>query len=147
MATATTTRKPAAAKAPAKVEAPKETEQQVKNRLRNEAEREVIDRHRSELHEIAEAKFTAAGLVYTRRKSEQEKAADKIKTLLEQFPELAGTFTAVAVTADADPEGDAEEGDPEEDPTEGYDPALGYHPSDEPPVEEHGWPADDDNRP
>jgi hypothetical protein len=142
MATATT-RKPAAAKATAAKVAeaePVESEQQIKNRLRNEAEREVIDRHRGELHEIAEAKFKAAGLVYTRRKTEQEKAEDKIKALLEQFPELAGTFTAVPVTPDVDPE----EGPGEDGPVEGYDPSLGYGVDEEPPSEDHGWPADDD---
>lgn len=144
MATATT-RKPAAAKAPAAKVAeaePVESEQQIKNRLRNEAEREVIDRHRGELHEIAEAKFKAAGLVYTRRKTEQEKAEDKIKALLEQFPELAGNFTAVPVTPDVDPEVD--EHSEEHDAVEGYDPALGYGVDEEPPSEDHGWPADDD---
>jgi hypothetical protein len=157
MATATgTTRKPAAAKAAPKVEAaPAETEQQIKNRLRNEAEREVIDRHRSELHEIAEAKFKAAGLVYTRRKSEQEKAADKIKALIEQFPELAGTFAGVApVTPDADPAADPEWEDRKQ-AVKDIAAADGVHfveagpeyPDTEPDYEEeppasHGWPAD-----
>jgi hypothetical protein len=134
MATATT-RKPAAAKAAPVVEAePVETEQQIKNRLRNEAEREVIDNHRAELHEIAEAKFKAAGLVYTRRKTEQEKAADKVKALLEQFPELAGQFTAVPVTPDVDPAADAPA--PEADPASEAD---SYGPEDDGP----GWPSDE----
>jgi hypothetical protein len=137
MATATT-RKPAAAKAAPVVEAePVETEQQIKNRLRNEAEREVIDNHRAELHEIAEAKFKAAGLVYTRRKTEQEKAADKVKALLEQFPELAGQFTAVPVTPDVDPAADPA---PEADPaSEAPDVIEGYGPEDDGP----GWPSDE----
>lgn len=146
MATATgttrkpATRKPAGTAAALAAEAePVETEQQIKNRLRNEAEREVIDRHRAELHEIAEAKFTAAGLVYTRRKTEQEKAADKIKALMEQFPELVGTFTAVPVTPDVDPAADPE---PEADPAleaDSYGPeddGPGW-PSDEPPADDH----------
>lgn len=144
MATATgTTRtaRPKAAAAPKVEEAPVESEQQIKNRLRNEAEREVIDRHRAELHEIAEAKFIAAGLVYTRRKTEQEKAADKVKALLEQFPELASQFAAVPVTSDHDPEeADPEEADPEEEHPGGYDTSLGYTTSDE---DSPGWPSDE----
>lgn len=65
-----------------------ETVQQKKNRLRNEAEREVLNNHRDELNTITEAKFKAVGLPYTRRLTDREKAAKKIEDLLNEHPEL-----------------------------------------------------------
>lgn len=68
--------------------ATEETVQQKKNRLRNEAEREVLNKHRDELNEVTEAKFNAEGIKYTRRLTEREKAAKKIEDLLNEHPEL-----------------------------------------------------------
>lgn len=62
--------------------------QQRKNRLRNEAEREVLNNHRDELNQITEAKFVEQGLTYTRRLTEREKAQKKIEDLLAEHPEL-----------------------------------------------------------
>jgi hypothetical protein len=75
-----------------------ETAQQIKNRLRNEAEREVLNAHRDELNAITERKFKENNLVYTRRLTEREKAAKKIEELLEQHPELRSTYGAQAPT-------------------------------------------------
>ena len=71
-----------------------ETTQQKKNRLRNEAEREVLNLHRDELNAITEAKFVEAGLKYTRRLTESEKAAKKVEEYFNQFPELRAQFAA-----------------------------------------------------
>lgn len=75
-------------------DANKETLQQKKNRLRNEAEREVLNNHRDEYHEIATAKFAAEGLEFSRRLSDEEKAAKKMEDLMEQYPELRKKFAA-----------------------------------------------------
>jgi hypothetical protein len=72
----------------AEKEQTKETDQQKKNRLRNEAEREVLNAHRSELNAITERKFKENNLVYTRRLTDTEKAARTIEELLDRYPEL-----------------------------------------------------------
>ena len=99
--------KAAAAKAEAKAKAEAEAaataaqeeargeEQKLKNMLRNQAEREVLDNHRDEYVTIATAKFTQHGLVFQRRKTEAEKAADQIAKLLAAHPELAAQFNQV----------------------------------------------------
>lgn len=89
---------------------PKETLQQLKNRLRNEAEREVVNNHRDEYHQIAEAKFKEHGIEFTRRLTDEEKAAEKIREMLRQFPELRGQFS---LDADGKPEGE-EVADPQD---------------------------------
>jgi hypothetical protein len=71
-----------------------ETVQQKKNRLRNEAEREVLNNHRDELNAITEAKFVEQGLNYTRRLTESEKAKKKIDELLAEHPELREQYTS-----------------------------------------------------
>lgn len=71
-----------------------ETVQQKKNRLRNEAEREVLNNHRDELNAITEAKFVEQGLNYTRRLTEKEKAKKKIEDLLNEHPELREEYAA-----------------------------------------------------
>lgn len=71
-----------------------ETLQQKKNRLRNEAEREVINNHRDELNQITEAKFAEHNLPYTRRLTEREKAQKKIEDLLAEHPELREVYAA-----------------------------------------------------
>lgn len=71
-----------------------ETVQQKKNRLRNEAEREVLNNHRDELNQITEAKFVEHNLNYTRRLTEKEKAQKKIEDLLNEHPELREQYAA-----------------------------------------------------
>jgi hypothetical protein len=68
--------------------------QQRKNRLRNEAEREVLNKHRDELNQITEAKFVEQGLPYTRRLTEREKAQKKIEEVLNEHPELREVYSA-----------------------------------------------------
>jgi hypothetical protein len=68
--------------------------QQRKNRLRNEAEREVLNLHRDELNKITEAKFVEHGLNYTRRLTEKEKAQKKIEDLLNEHPDLREVYAA-----------------------------------------------------
>lgn len=76
-------------KAAPKAEAPKtETLQQLKNKLRNEAEREVLNNHRDEVTEITAAKFAEHGIKYIRRLTEEEKAEKEILELIEKHPEL-----------------------------------------------------------
>lgn len=77
-----------------------ETIQQLKNRLRGEAEREVLNTHKDEFHEIATAKFAAVGLEFVRRLTDEEKAAKQIEELYEKYPNLR---PATIVTADPDP--------------------------------------------
>jgi ABC-type sugar transport system substrate-binding protein len=71
-----------------------ETVQQKKNRLRNEAEREVLNKHRDELNHITEAKFNENNLPYTRRLTEREKAKKKIEDLLAEYPDLREEYAA-----------------------------------------------------
>lgn len=71
-----------------------ETVQQKKNRLRNEAEREVLNKHRDELNAITEAKFAENDLTYTRRLTEKEKAKKKIEDLLAEHPDLRNEYAA-----------------------------------------------------
>lgn len=66
----------------------KETLQQLKNRLRNEAEREVLNRHKGEVIKITEAKYDEHGLEYVRRLTEEEKAAKVIEEMYQKFPNL-----------------------------------------------------------
>lgn len=67
---------------------PKETVQQLKNRLRNEAEREVLNDHKHEVIAKTEAKYKEHGLEYVRRLSDEEKAAKEIADNLEKYPGL-----------------------------------------------------------
>lgn len=79
-------------------------DQALKNRLRSEAEREVLNAHKDEFHELATRKFAENGLTFTRRLTEAEKAEKKMNDLLAQHPELAGKFgnQPVVNTAEAD---------------------------------------------
>ena len=76
--------------------APKETEQQMKNRLRNEAEREVLNNHRDEFYKVAERKFKENGLEFTRRLTDEEKAKKKLEDLLAEHPGLRAQLAAAA---------------------------------------------------
>lgn len=64
------------------------TLQQLKNRLRNEAEREVLDNHRDEVIQRTQAKYDEHGLEYVRRLTEEEKAAKQIEEIYAQYPHL-----------------------------------------------------------
>jgi hypothetical protein len=64
------------------------TIQQLKNKLRNEAEREVLDKYKPEVVEITAAKYKVHGLKYVRRLSEEEKAAKAIEEYYVKFPNL-----------------------------------------------------------
>jgi hypothetical protein len=64
------------------------TIQQLKNKLRNEAEREVLDKHKSEVVEITAAKYKEHNLEYVRRLTDKEKAQKQIEELYAQYPEL-----------------------------------------------------------
>lgn len=64
------------------------TIQQLKNKLRNEAEREVLDTHKAEVVTITAAKYKEHNLEYVRRLTEEEKAAEQIEKLYAQFPHL-----------------------------------------------------------
>jgi hypothetical protein len=64
------------------------TVQQLKNKLRNEAEREVLDTHKDEVIKITAAKYKVHNLEYVRRLSEEEKAAKAIEEYYVRFPNL-----------------------------------------------------------
>lgn len=57
--------------------------------LRNKAEREIINRHQDEYHEVAKALFDAEGLVYTKRMTAEEKAAAELRAAIQANPDLA----------------------------------------------------------
>lgn len=78
----------------------KETVQQLKNRLRNEAEREVLDNHKKEVIERTKAKYDAHGLKYVRRLTDEEKAAKAIEENLKKYPNLRSQFIATDPEAD-----------------------------------------------
>ncbi len=64
------------------------TVQQLKNKLRNEAEREVLDTHKPEVIAITEAKYKDLNLTYVRRLTDEEKAAKAIEEYFVKFPKL-----------------------------------------------------------
>ena len=82
------------------------TIQQLKNRLRNEAEREVLDAHKDEVHERTGAKYTAHGLEYIRRLTDAEKAAKAIEEHLAAHPELRAQFGMQVESVEYDDEPD-----------------------------------------
>jgi len=72
----------------------KETDSQKRNRLRNEAERHILNLHKDEFDDYAEELFAKNGLVFNRRLSEAQKAQKKIQDLIALHPELADTLRA-----------------------------------------------------
>jgi hypothetical protein len=106
-----------AAKAETKTPA-QESETQLKNRLRNEAERTVLNNHRDEYQDEAEKLFTAHGLKFNRRLSDEERAARKIEDLMSQFPELRGKYGQTTIVADSQYS--------DEDDEQGFDPEAAY---------------------
>lgn len=97
-ATAKTPRTTKAAAAKAEAAAPaadaKETDSQKRNRLRNEAERHILNLHKDEFDDYAEALFAKNGLTFNRRLSEAQKAEKKINDLIAQHPELEAVLRA-----------------------------------------------------
>lgn len=105
------TRKPAAPKAAPKPKAQtdsslteytddkgkKLTVQQLKNKLRGQAEREVLDTHKDEVIKITGALYEKHGLEYVRRLTDQEKAAAAIAESINQYPELLHLFAPAAL--------------------------------------------------
>ena len=65
------------------------TEAQQKAAARNRAQNALNEKYRSELQSLTKAEFEAAGLTYNPKKTEEEKAEQKMRELLSQFPELA----------------------------------------------------------
>ena len=78
----------AAGAEPGKLAPKKETLQQLKNRLRNEAEREVLNTHKDEVIKITQAKYDKHNLEYVRRLTDEEKAAKTIEELYRKHPNL-----------------------------------------------------------
>jgi hypothetical protein len=65
-----------------------ETEQQVKGRLRNAAERFVLNNHRDEYYAKLEELHEAEGVEYKRILTQEEKDEKALKELLERNPNL-----------------------------------------------------------
>lgn len=74
----------------------------LKSQLRAKAEREVLQNHQDEYHQVASRLFAEHGLEFTRRLTEKEKAERELKALLEKHPELAQSVTGVAAVPAAD---------------------------------------------
>ena len=113
-ATAKTPRTTKAAAAKAEAAAPAgdapETDSQKRNRLRNEAERHILNLHKDEFDDYAEALFAKNGLTFNRRLSEAQKAEKKINDLIAQHPELEAVLRAqFAAPAPTDADAPAEE--------------------------------------
>ena len=79
-----------------------ETDSQKRNRLRNEAERHILNLHKDEFDDYAEALFAKNGLTFNRRLSEAQKAEKKINDLIAEHPELEAMLRAKFEPADAD---------------------------------------------
>lgn len=127
---ATATSKTATAKAKAAeaaeaeaTEATDETESDSKkrNRLRNDAERHILNLHKDEFDDYATELFAANGLTFNRRLSEAQKAEKKIEEMIAQHPELEDVLRAkfgVPAPQAAPPAG--QESGPDEEPQVDY---------------------------
>src|SRR5690242_10679690 len=62
------------------------TVQQLKNKLRGQAERSVLDKYKNEVHSHTEALYREHNLEYVRRLSDEEKAQKLIEELYGKFP-------------------------------------------------------------
>lgn len=78
----------------------KETAQQAKNRLRNEAERIVLDRHKPEFYKVAEELYAKNGFEFKRRLSDEEKAEQAIEKMLRENPSLREKYAPTTVVVD-----------------------------------------------
>lgn len=65
------------------------TEAQRKAAARNRAQNALNTKYREELQSLTKAEFEADGLTYKPKQTEEEKAEQKMRDLLAQFPELA----------------------------------------------------------
>lgn len=97
--------------APEKVETPpaepkQETENDLKARLRRQAERTVIKAHPDELHDEIGRLFRENGLEYQRPLTPEEKAAAEIEKLLEANPSLRKQYAGLGPVAGAVADGD-----------------------------------------
>jgi hypothetical protein len=79
-----------------------ETDSQKRNRLRNEAERHILNLHKDEFDDYAEDLFAKNGLTFNRRLSEAQKAEKKINDLIAEHPELEAMLRAKFIPTDAD---------------------------------------------
>src|SRR5690242_15327115 len=73
------------------------TVQQLKNKLRGQAERAVLDKYKKEVISHTEALYKEHNLEYVRRLSDEEKAEQEVARLLALHPNLRSTFTAKAL--------------------------------------------------
>ena len=89
-----------------------ETDAQKRNRLRNEAERHILNLHKDEFDDYAEDLFAKNGLTFNRRLSEAQKAEKKINDLIAQHPELEAVLRA-QFAAPVPTDADAPAADPE----------------------------------
>lgn len=80
----------------------KETVQQLKNRLRNEAEREVLNENKQAVVAKTEAKYKEHGLEYVRRLTDEEKAQKEIEEHLQKYPQLREQFITQIVSPGGD---------------------------------------------
>ncbi|ALY10606.1 hypothetical protein FDH86_gp071 [Arthrobacter phage Tank] len=85
-----------------------ETVQQLKNRLRNEAEREVLNKYKPEVIKRTEAKYDEHGLEYVRRLTDEEKAEKEVADLLAKYPQLRKQFEVAPVEEVEGPDYDSE---------------------------------------
>ena len=127
---------------------------QLKNKLRNDAEREVLRNHRDEVIALTKAKFEKAGIEYVHRLTPEEKAKKEVEDQLNQFPELREQFESelaakikAELLAELQEQQQAQEAGPVYDAPEQVDhvegPEFGYglpDPDDEPDFNER--PAD-----
>lgn len=78
----------------------------LRNQLRNQAERHIIEQHREEFDKFAEALYTQNGLSFRRRVSAEERAAKveadkkakakaKLDALLSEYPDLIPGQTSI----------------------------------------------------
>lgn len=94
----------------------KESISQKRNRLRNEAERIIINKYRDEFNKVAENLFAENGLTFHRRLTDEEKAAKEIADRLNQFPELRNLFAQVGLAQAAASGAKVQEADVEGNP-------------------------------
>lgn len=89
-----------------------ETENDLKARLRRQAERKVVKDHPSELHAEIGRLFEENGLTYEPPLTAEEKAAKQIEELLEANPGLRNKYAGLGPVAGAVANGDEVESSP-----------------------------------
>ncbi|UOK18397.1 hypothetical protein SEA_BRUHMOMENT_81 [Arthrobacter phage BruhMoment] len=73
------------------------TVQQLKNKLRGQAERAVLDKYKNEVQSNTEALYKEHNLEYVRRLSDEEKAAKEIADHINKYPQLMHLFAPAAL--------------------------------------------------